>query len=72
MDVAVTVNGVEIRESEVQAKAEEEFEQMAANVEKLPPAYLEQLRNIHQQIERDGYVDVLEHRFFILAVVPDL
>lgn len=34
--------------------------------------YLEQLRNIHQQIERDGYVDVLEHRFFILAVAPDL
>jgi peptidyl-prolyl cis-trans isomerase C len=60
MDVAVTVNGVEIRESEVQAKAEEEFEQMAENVEKLPPAYLEQLRKqLREQVLEELIIERL-------------
>ena len=29
--------------------------------------YFEQLKAAHQKIQRDGYVDVLEHRFFIIA-----
>ena len=29
--------------------------------------YFEQLKAIHKKIQRDGYVDVLEHRFFIIA-----
>lgn len=29
--------------------------------------YFEQLKAIHEKIQRDGYVDVLEHRFFIIA-----
>lgn len=29
--------------------------------------YFERLKAVHQQIQRDGYVDVNEHRFFILA-----
>lgn len=43
-DVAVTVNGDEIKESEVQALTEEEFQQMAGNAEKLPAAFLEQYK----------------------------
>ena len=44
LNVAVTVNGVEIKESEVQALTEEEFEQMADNAAKLPVAFLEQYK----------------------------
>ena len=29
--------------------------------------YFDQLKAIHTKIQRDGYVDVLEHRFFIVA-----
>ncbi len=59
-DVAVTVNGVEIRESEVQAKTEEEFERMAENVEKLPPAYLEQLRKqLREQVLEELIIEHL-------------
>jgi SAM-dependent methyltransferase len=29
--------------------------------------YFEKLKAIHRKIQRDGYVDVLEHRFFIIA-----
>lgn len=29
--------------------------------------YFEQLKSIHEKIRQDGYVDVLEHRFFIIA-----
>ncbi len=29
--------------------------------------YFEQLKTIHKKIQLDGYVDVLEHRFFIIA-----
>jgi len=29
--------------------------------------YFERLKAIHEKIQRDGYVDVLEHRFFIIA-----
>ena len=29
--------------------------------------YFERLKEIHMQIQHDGYVDVLEHRFFIIA-----
>ena len=29
--------------------------------------YFDQLKAIHTKIQRDGYVDVLEHRFFIIA-----
>jgi SAM-dependent methyltransferase len=29
--------------------------------------YFEQLKAVHQQIQQEGYVDVNEHRFFILA-----
>ncbi len=29
--------------------------------------YFEQLKAVHEKILRDGYVDVLEHRFFIIA-----
>ena len=29
--------------------------------------YFAQLKTIHEKIQRDGYVDVLEHRFFIIA-----
>lgn len=34
--------------------------------------YFKQLKEVHHQIELHGYVDVLEHRFFILAQMPDL
>ena len=34
--------------------------------------YIERLREVHQQIVREGYVDVLEHRFFIITTVPCL
>ena len=30
-------------------------------------AYFEHLKAVHDKIQRDGYVDVLEHRFFIIA-----
>jgi SAM-dependent methyltransferase len=30
-------------------------------------AYFDRLKAVHQKIQRDGYVDVLEHRFFIIA-----
>jgi len=30
-------------------------------------AYFDRLKAIHEKIQRDGYVDVLEHRFFIIA-----
>jgi len=29
--------------------------------------YFDRLKAIHEKIQRDGYVDVLEHRFFIIA-----
>ena len=29
--------------------------------------YFDRLRTVHNQIQRDGYVDILEHRFFIIA-----
>ena len=29
--------------------------------------YFDQLKTVHEKIQRDGYVDVLEHRFFIVA-----
>lgn len=29
--------------------------------------YFEQLKSVHEKIQKDGYVDVDEHRFFILA-----
>ena len=29
--------------------------------------YFEQLKSIHEKIRQDGYVDVFEHRFFIIA-----
>ena len=29
--------------------------------------YFERLKSVHEKIQRDGYVDVLEHRFFIIA-----
>jgi len=29
--------------------------------------YFDQLKSVHEIIQRDGYVDVLEHRFFIIA-----
>ncbi len=29
--------------------------------------YFEQLKAVHETIQQDGYVDVLEHRFFIIA-----
>jgi hypothetical protein len=29
--------------------------------------YLDRLKAIHTKIQRDGYVDVLEHRFFIIT-----
>jgi len=32
--------------------------------------YLERLIAVHEQIQRDGYVDVNEHRFFIIAEKP--
>jgi hypothetical protein len=32
--------------------------------------YFERLGQIHQQIQLEGYVDVLEHRFFIIAEAP--
>jgi peptidyl-prolyl cis-trans isomerase C len=44
MEIAVTVNGVEIKESEVEAKTEEEFMQLGGNVEKLPVALIEQTK----------------------------
>ena len=59
MDVAVTVNGVEIRESEVQAKTEEEFEEMAGNAEKLPPAILEQYKKQLREQVLEGLI--IEH-----------
>ena len=34
--------------------------------------YLERLMAVHEQIQRDGYVDVNEHRFFIIAEKPVL
>ncbi len=34
--------------------------------------YFEQLMRVHQWIEREGYVDVLEHRFFIIAMMPGM
>jgi len=34
--------------------------------------YFEQLKDAHQQITRQGYVDVAEHRFFIIAELPDV
>jgi SAM-dependent methyltransferase len=34
--------------------------------------YFERLKAIHAQIQRDGFVEVLEHRFFILASQPPL
>jgi SAM-dependent methyltransferase len=33
--------------------------------------YIEPLKGIHQQIMREGFVDVLEHRFFIVALLPE-
>ena len=30
-------------------------------------AYFDRLKAVHDKIQRDGYVDVLEHRFFIIA-----
>ncbi len=32
--------------------------------------YFERLKAIHAQIQRDGFVEVLEHRFFIIARKP--
>ena len=29
--------------------------------------YFERLKAVHGQIQQEGYVDVLEHRFFIIA-----
>jgi SAM-dependent methyltransferase len=29
--------------------------------------YFERLKSVHDRIQRDGYLDVLEHRFFIIA-----
>jgi SAM-dependent methyltransferase len=29
--------------------------------------YFDRLKSVHEKIQRDGYVDVLEHRFFIIA-----
>ena len=29
--------------------------------------YFDRLKAVHEKIQRDGYVDVLEHRFFIIA-----
>lgn len=34
--------------------------------------YFDQLKDIHHQIAREGYVDVLEHRFFIIAELLDV
>jgi SAM-dependent methyltransferase len=33
--------------------------------------YFERLKEIHGQIQRDGFVDVEEHRFFIIAEKPE-
>jgi SAM-dependent methyltransferase len=30
-------------------------------------AYFDRLKAVHEKIQRDGYVDVLEHRFFIIV-----
>ncbi len=32
--------------------------------------YFDRLKEIHKQIQRDGFVDVLEHRYFIIAQKP--
>ena len=59
-DVAVTVNGVEIKESEVQARAEDELEQMADEVEKLPPAFLEQAKKqLREQVLEELIIERL-------------
>jgi hypothetical protein len=29
--------------------------------------YFDRLKKIHEQIQQNGYVDVFEHRFFIIA-----
>lgn len=42
--VAVTVNEIEIKETEVQALMEEGLKEMSANASQLPPAFLEQYR----------------------------
>lgn len=34
-------------------------------------SYFDRLMDVHQHIEREGFVDVLEHRFFIIATVPE-
>lgn len=43
--VAATVNGVEIKETQVQALMEEGLKEMSANASQLPPAFLEQYKN---------------------------
>ena len=43
--VAVTVDGIEIKETEVQALMEQELKEMSAKASQLPPEFLEQLKN---------------------------
>jgi peptidyl-prolyl cis-trans isomerase C len=62
MEIAVTVNGVEIKESEVQAKTEEEFLQiqMQGNAEKMPPAILEQYKKqLREQVLEELIIERL-------------
>jgi peptidyl-prolyl cis-trans isomerase C len=59
-DVAVTVNGFEIKESEVQALTEEEFSQMQVNTENLPPAFLEQYKQqLKEQVREELIIEHL-------------
>jgi len=49
--IAVTVNGVDIAESVVEAQAKAEVEKMGARAKQLPPAFVEQFKNqIRQRI----------------------
>jgi peptidyl-prolyl cis-trans isomerase C len=58
--VAVTVNGVEIKESEVQAKTDEELIQMADNLEKLPPAFIDQYKKqLREQVLEELIIEQL-------------
>lgn len=60
LDVAVTVNGIEIKESDVQARTEEEFEQMVSNAEKIHPAFLEQYRKqLREQVLEELIIERL-------------
>jgi len=60
LNVAVTVNGVEIKESDVLARTEEEFEQMISNTEKIPPAFLEQhKKQLREQVLEELIIERL-------------